>query len=33
MENGIWAKKDYKSYTAKHGPLKVCKETYGLPTS
>ena len=33
MENGTKAKEDYKLYTAKYGPLKVRKETYGPPTS
>ena len=30
MENGIWAEKDYKPYTANYGPIKVRKEAYGF---
>ena len=33
MENGTWAKEDYKPYTVKDGLIKVYKETYGPPTS
>ena len=29
MENGMWAKEDYKLYTIKYGLIKVYKETYG----
>ena len=32
MENGTWAKEDYKPYTAKYG-LNIRKETHGPPTS